>query len=277
MPQTRGGSGLIGFGRVQLTHSSSLPRHSPSPRQDRVRVPRAIDGLVTPKLLVMEFLDGQSLNDVKKHAGDVPEWKRRAFGQQLLGLMSSSWGRMIFGAGLFHGDAHPGNLLINMRSRRLLGRLLPPRLELGIIDLGQSKQLTRDAQHKLARVVLALSDPSPSALTIASALRATGLQFERMGAGETEFLARAARLVFSTEAVDGRAFNPFGADSILAENAVRDIPPDLVFVIRVVQMQRGLAAALGCDDFSLAAAWRAAAQELVDRRNVYKSPTARRR
>jgi hypothetical protein len=76
-------------------------------RKDRVRVPRAIDGLVTSKLLVMEFLDGKSLNDVKKESLDSPEWKRKAFGLQLLDLMAKSWGRMIFGAGLFHGDAHP--------------------------------------------------------------------------------------------------------------------------------------------------------------------------
>lgn len=71
----------------------------------------------------MEFLDGKSLNDVRKEAGDRAAWQRRAFGQQLLGLVSQSWGRMIFGSGLFHGDPHPGaSATLQIPSRRHASR-----------------------------------------------------------------------------------------------------------------------------------------------------------
>jgi hypothetical protein len=116
--------------------------------------------------------------------------------------------------------------------------------------------------------VVELSEGAPTAVRVARALRETGLEFERMSGAENEFLARAARLVFSTEMVDGKEFNPFGKDSILMENGVREIPSDLVFVIRVIQMQRGIASALGCPEFSLARQWRPAALEFLSRRTL---------
>jgi predicted unusual protein kinase regulating ubiquinone biosynthesis (AarF/ABC1/UbiB family) len=230
-----------------------------------VTVPSALPGLVTPRMLVMDFVEGRNLNAIKKESSDLPGWKKRAFGLNLLSLMSQAWGRMIFGSGLMHGDPHPGNLLISLKRRRVLGRLLPPTMELGIIDLGQAKQLTTQTQTRLAELVLALSAPSTahSDTLVASALRATGLRFERMGSEEDAFLARAARLVFSTENVDGKPFQPFGKDSILAENGVSDIPADFVFVIRVIQIQRGIAAALNVNDFSLADRWRPVAEDFL--------------
>lgn len=232
---------------------------------NRVRVPRSIPGLVTPRLLVMDFLEGRNLNALAKQSqlAELPQWKKRGLGVEILNLTSAAWGRMIFRNGLFHGDCHPGNLLIRAKQRRWFGRKLPPSIELGIIDFGQAKQLERPAQIALARLVMALSDDEPSTSAIATALRATGLQFERMGREENEFLARAARFVFSTENVDGKSFQPFGKDSILAENAVTDIPSTLVFVIRVIQIQRGIASGLGIDDFSVAKQWRNEASELL--------------
>jgi predicted unusual protein kinase regulating ubiquinone biosynthesis (AarF/ABC1/UbiB family) len=235
-----------------------------------VTVPSALAGLVTPRMLIMDFVEGRNLNAIRKESQNLPEWKKRVFGLQLLSLMSQAWGHMIFSSGLMHGDPHPGNLLVSMKRRGGLGRFLPPALELGIIDMGQAKQLTGQAQTRLAELVIALSEEGSahSDTLVASALRATGLRFARMGSEEDAFLARAARLVFSTENVDGKAFQPFGKDSVLAENGVSDIPADLVFVIRVIQIQRGIAAALNVNDFSLAERWRPAAKEyLLSRRS----------
>lgn len=95
-----------------------------------VSVPRAFTELGTNRLLIMEFLPGKSLNVLKKEAklADQPEWKRKAFGAQLLDLMAKSWGQMIFGTGLFHGDAHPGmkTRILVFRTYRRAARALTP-------------------------------------------------------------------------------------------------------------------------------------------------------
>lgn len=151
--------------------------------------------------------------------------------------------------------------------------MLPPTVNLGIIDLGQAKQLTPEAQTRLARLVVALAEANPEGggiddVRVASAFRSTGLQFEKMN--DNAFLAVAARTLFSTEMVGGKPFNPFGKDSILAENGIQNIPSDLVFVIRVIQMTRGVSTALGCPEFSLATEWKTAAEDFLGRRKVYR-------
>lgn len=228
-------------------------------------VPSALTGMSTAKLIVMDFVEGQNLISLRNKTSRTPEWQKKLLGKQLLSLMSRAWGRMIFGSGLMHGDPHSGNLLVGKRARRGLARFLPPTYELGIIDLGQAKQLSWQTQSRLARLVSELAREDATDGQIASALRATGLRFERMDSSEDQFLARAARLVFSTETVDGRTFNPFGKDSILANNGVRDIPEGFVFVIRVIQIQRGIAAALGLQDFSLAQKWKEEAKRFLKR------------
>jgi predicted unusual protein kinase regulating ubiquinone biosynthesis (AarF/ABC1/UbiB family) len=233
---------------------------------ERVAVPSCVPSLTTPRMLVMEFLPGRNLNDIKAESKGVPEWKRRAFGTEFLNLVSASMGTMIFETGLMHADLHPGNTLVSFVKRgHLLGRALPPQLSLGLIDWGQSCQLSRQTQTRFARLIVELSQPHPRDSSIATALRATGLRFERMGSEEEVFLARAARLVFSSEVVDGAAFRLFGSDSIFSDNGVLEIPADLVFLIRTIQIQRGIASALGVDDFSLASRWRPAAVEYLRR------------
>lgn len=226
----------------------------------KVHVPRPLPRLCTRRLLVMDFLQGKNLMALRKERlssseNDVtPTWQKRIFGRQLLSMLGEAYGHMLFGQGLFHGDPHPGNLLAMKRPRVRgpLGMILPKNIELGLIDFGQSKQLTVQAQQQLSRLVLELSSQTPSAPRISAAVRATGMQFENMGAERNAYIARIARLLFSTEAIPGTKFQPFGKDSILAGNGITDVPESFVFVIRSVQMMRGIAAALDVEDFSLA-------------------------
>jgi predicted unusual protein kinase regulating ubiquinone biosynthesis (AarF/ABC1/UbiB family) len=59
--------------------------------------------------------------------------------------VSEAYGRMILGEGLFQADGHPGNILVRPGGR------------IGLLDYGQSKQLSDKDRKAIARLILALS------------------------------------------------------------------------------------------------------------------------
>lgn len=103
---------------------------------DRIVVPEPIDGLVTPRVLVMTFIEGIPVD----HTDEL-----RAAGHDLEELLRSgvrAWLESAFEHGLFHGDAHAGNMMVTPdghvamldfgimghlddRTRRVLRRALP--------------------------------------------------------------------------------------------------------------------------------------------------------
>ena len=58
--------------------------------------------------------------------------------------ISEAYGRMILGEGLFQADGHPGNILLQQGAR------------IGLLDYGQSKQLSEDHRVAFAHLILAL-------------------------------------------------------------------------------------------------------------------------
>ena len=79
-----------------------------------VRIPAAIPGLATSKVLVMEYVEGVSLNNLAAAAAErgvepgSPEAK--IMGTRIVTALGEAYARMIFGAGYVHGDPHPGNV-----------------------------------------------------------------------------------------------------------------------------------------------------------------------
>lgn len=63
---------------------------------------------------------------------------------QVIARASEAYGRMILGSGLFQADAHPGNILVMKRGR------------VGLIDYGQSKQLSCQDRLLFARLLVAM-------------------------------------------------------------------------------------------------------------------------
>jgi len=92
-------------------------------RDERVRIPRVHPEHSSRKLLVLEYLEGTPLTDaeaLRAHADDLPEFARR---------IAELYAAMIFEQGFFHGDPHPGNVL-----------LLPGNV-VGLLDFGLAKEL----------------------------------------------------------------------------------------------------------------------------------------
>ena len=73
-----------------------------------------------------------------------------------------------------------------------------------------------------------------------------------------------AKTLLDTKRIPGCIVDPFKPGSTLKLNPVVNIPPDLYFLIRTVQLMRGIA--YGFDiDFSLAESWSTFAQKFVDK------------
>lgn len=140
--------------------------------RSRVVIPTSIPGLVTDRVLVMSFLDGVPLTQLSRHTSNLSDAQKTvamkrvrssrcglcgflAFGVisfaqgaglvQVITRASEAYGRMLLEKGLFQADGHPGNILV-MRGGRI-----------GLIDYGQSKQLSASDQQLVARLVLALT------------------------------------------------------------------------------------------------------------------------
>jgi predicted unusual protein kinase regulating ubiquinone biosynthesis (AarF/ABC1/UbiB family)/nucleotide-binding universal stress UspA family protein len=108
---------------------------------DRLDVPRLYPELATPRLLVLEFVDGGPIVD----APDGPE--RREAARQLL----DAFYRQILADGFFHADPHPGNLLWSD------GKIY-------FLDLGMVGELDRDVRGLLVLLLLAFSRNDPKFL-----------------------------------------------------------------------------------------------------------------
>jgi aarF domain-containing kinase len=102
---------------------------------DRVRVPLPIEGYVTKRVLVMDFLDGVPVD----HAEAID-----ALGVDPAPLVQEcvkAWFATALCTGAFHGDVHAGNLLIT------------PDGFLGVLDWGIVGRLDDETQHFFRRVV----------------------------------------------------------------------------------------------------------------------------
>ena len=79
-----------------------------------VTIPLPVGELVTKRVLVMDFCPGVPLNrlsETMKARGIVPgSIEAKLVGRRILKALAKAFGRMIFGAGIMHGDPHPGRL-----------------------------------------------------------------------------------------------------------------------------------------------------------------------
>ncbi|GFR52787.1 hypothetical protein Agub_g15404, partial [Astrephomene gubernaculifera] len=210
----------------------------------RLAVPRSVGGLVTRRVLVMSYLQGIPLLEASSRVGRMSPRARQAAQRLILNRVSEAYGRMILGEGLFQADGHPGNILIGRGGR------------VGLLDYGQSKQLPEAERAGLAELVLAMNRGRPE--EISACLASLGVVTEREDAGLRTEMAYG---MFDTR---GKV-DPFDPASPLKRCAIRTFPPDLFFVMRVVQLLRGMASGMGISDFSCARQWAPLARDTLAR------------
>ncbi|XP_024970494.1 uncharacterized aarF domain-containing protein kinase 1-like isoform X2 [Cynara cardunculus var. scolymus] len=119
-------------------------------RKTVVKVPRVIRGVVTRRVLVMEYIDGipiLNLKDEIMKRGIDPDGKIAAAAKQnILKSLTLAYGQMILKSGFFHADPHPGNILICKGS------------EVALLDYGQVKELPNPLRLGYANLILAIAD-----------------------------------------------------------------------------------------------------------------------
>jgi ubiquinone biosynthesis protein len=197
-----------------------------------VVVPRIHWQYTTPRLLVMEFMDGIKVTDVEalRNAGI----DTRAVAQKL----TEAYLQQILLDGLFHADPHPGNLLVQ------------PGPRLVFLDFGLTKDLPPEFPAEMARLMTAIVMQDADA--IVASFRRLGFVTKK-GGPESLLVLGEAMLGHSVKEnksyADPGMVERFNAEmaEAMRKDPIVEAPSDLVLVGRVMGLLSGVGKQLGSD------------------------------
>lgn len=116
-------------------------------KDDEVYVPKIYLGYCTDKVLVMEYLDGVSLNKVL-------EAPKGTYNNEKIALMGAdSFIKQILVYGFYHADPHPGNIFVLNKDT------------VAFVDFGMMGHLDKDLRDDLAKLFILVSDGDAKLLT----------------------------------------------------------------------------------------------------------------
>jgi ubiquinone biosynthesis protein len=176
-----------------------------------VRVPRIYEEFTRDRVIVMEYLEGIQVTRTQA---------LRAAGHSLSAIgrrVGELYGAMLFEYGFFHGDPHPGNLLVLPDGR------------IGLLDFGLCKELPANFASLVAQMmVAALIGDSAAALQAASAL---SFDIEEVRPDHLRSLMLA--VVGDSDGGDDLA-------RVLGATRIRQIPNDFALLLRTMLLLNGL-------------------------------------
>ncbi len=188
-------------------------------------LPEVIEGYVSPRVLVTEFIPGVRLLDKAAREALQPD------PALLAQTIANAYGHQIMVDGLFQADPHPGNILVL------------PDGKVALLDFGLTKELPDFARLGFARLIIAASNRDPKG--IVAAFRELGVKTQ---SEEPEDVLPLMQLMFDSRPVErsGGAGTSMGQRrGALRANPVEAIPGDLVLLGRVIGLLRGVCASLG--------------------------------
>jgi len=125
-------------------------------------IPRVHDALSSSTVLTLDYLEGVKVSEITEAAGfDLKQVARH--------VIEASF-RQLFEDGLFHGDPHPGNVLVLPGNR------------IALLDFGLVGRLTRAQQEALVTLIVAVALRDPE--TVARALHRIGAPDARLPIAE---------------------------------------------------------------------------------------------
>lgn len=197
-----------------------------------VRIPRIHRELTTRRLLVMEFVDGIKITDVPRlHDAGVDV-------QRVAQTLVEVYCEQVLVHGFFHADPHPGNLLVEPDTSRLV-----------MLDFGLAKDLPSGFRDAVVAVAAALlRDDAPA---LAAALFDMGFETRT---GQRDALAEAARFFLDFAArflaqpfADPRMFEQLGEEmpEMLRANPIVKVPSHILLIGRVLGLLSGVSRTLG--------------------------------
>lgn len=181
---------------------------------DYVRIPEIVDEFCGDRTIVMGFLDGIQVTEVEA---------LRAAGHDLTAVaekIARIYVEMIFRHGFFHGDPHPGNLLVLKDGR------------IGLLDFGLSKELPPAFAKGVAQFLLGAFSGNIAAAMAA----ATSIGFE-FGDVKPEAVRE---LVFKLLG-QGEGGNVL---AVLEQSPITKIPEDFPLIVRAFILLNGVSFAL---------------------------------
>lgn len=170
-----------------------------------------------------------------------------------LNLLLDATGYQIFNDGLYNGDPHPGNILVLDCGK------------LGLIDYGQTRDLTKHDRLALAAVVCALGRTHVDKHEISTAMNELGFK-TRDNNGEN--LTNFAALYFDSDIAGkklGYATPQKYLQKLNAIDPLVDVPDSAVFVARTSFLFRGLGALLQ-QQLHTSQHWKHHAKMAIDRK-----------
>ena len=192
---------------------------------DSVRFPVPVAELTTRNLLTMTYIEGVKITDLEAlRAAGIDQ-------QEVARLLTRTYLRQILEHGFFHGDPHPGNLLVR------------PGPELVILDLGLAKEFTTRMRAGLVATTAAIAAGKPG--TVAECLRRLGFRTKSGHDRTLEVLGE----VFLGQVLEARRAyaDPAMVERIgkelldaLRKDPLVEAPSDLLLVLRVMGLLSGI-------------------------------------
>jgi predicted unusual protein kinase regulating ubiquinone biosynthesis (AarF/ABC1/UbiB family) len=199
----------------------------------RVRIPYVVPEFTRRRVLVTEYLPGIRVTDrsrLERAGVDCT---------QVLDTLLDAYAVQVFSHGFFHGDPHPGNLLV-----------LPGAggaFQLCFVDFGIVQEVPEGFQVGVVALVQSVLARDPAGT--ASALAMLGLATRDPEAGTIERIAE--RLTDALRRADAEGFPAVVAElgneisDLLRDDPLASVPPHVFLLGRVLGLLSGVSAQLG--------------------------------
>jgi ubiquinone biosynthesis protein len=183
-----------------------------------VRVPYLDPDLSTKRLITMEFIDGFKITDLA--AIEACGYSREVLANNALRATV----KMILIDGFFHGDLHPGNVMV----KRDTGEII-------LIDTGMVGEL--DVRQRLDLISLLFALQNNDVRGLAQTVRSLSVPFREVNekAYEKDFERRVGRLMFMQGSTFPEIFNE--VMDVLRENGLQFDPSLTLAVKSIMQME----------------------------------------
>jgi predicted unusual protein kinase regulating ubiquinone biosynthesis (AarF/ABC1/UbiB family) len=217
---------------VHEGHNAETVARNFASRRDDVLIPRIYWEYTTPRLLVMEFMEGIKVTEVEtlRRAGiDTREVAQK---------LTDAYLQQILTDGLFHADPHPGNLLVQ------------PGPRLVFLDFGLTKDLPPEFPAEMVRLTTAIV--TQDAEGIVASFRRLGF-VTKNGGSESLLVLGEALLGHSVKEnkayADPAMVEHFNEEisQAMRKDPIIEAPGDLVLVGRVMGLLSGIGKQLGSE------------------------------
>lgn len=181
-----------------------------------IHVPEIFNELSTRRVMTQEFVKGVKITDVA--ALDAASIDRAELGRVFLRAVM----KQILFDGYFHGDPHPGNVLVDLNSGRII-----------FLDMGMMGQLSSDQRLALADLLWSLEQKDGVEIGRVVLRLTTAVQ----PYDEKKFLDQIDRLLKRYTSLSGGGISMGGALNVmmsaLSDNGLR-LDPDLTIALRAM-------------------------------------------